>query len=55
LRIPENISKIDRILKIYKDLGKETPEILFTILSEQKERLQVLRDKKGDYITPESF
>jgi phosphoenolpyruvate carboxykinase (GTP) len=55
LRIPENISKIDRILKIYKNLGEETPEILFTMLSKQKEKLQVLRDKKGDYITPRSF
>ncbi len=55
LRIPENISKIDRILKIYKGLGEETPEILFTILSKQKEKLKVLRDKKGDYITPKSF
>ena len=55
LRIPENISKIDRILKIYKNLGEETPEILFTMLSKQKEKLQALRDKKGDYITPRSF
>lgn len=52
LRIPENLSKIDRIIKIYTDIGKSVPEVLFKILDEQKSRLSKLASEKGDYISP---
>ena len=55
LRVPENLSKIDRIIKIYNDLGSGVPDILFEILKEQKTRLENLKDKKGEYISPFSF
>ncbi len=55
LRIPENISKIDRILKIYTGLGSGVPDILFRILKEQKIRLEILKNKKGEYLSPLSF
>ncbi len=52
LRIPENLAKIDRIIKIYKDIGKGVPEALFKVLEEQKARLTELAGRKGDYISP---
>jgi phosphoenolpyruvate carboxykinase (GTP) len=55
LRVPENISKIDRIIKIYNELDSEVPDILFKILEEQKSRLESLKNKKGEYISPLAF
>jgi len=55
LRVPENISKIDRIIEIYKGLGPAVPDILFEILKEQRSRLEQLTDKKGKYISPLEF
>ena len=55
LRVPENISKIDRIIKIYADLGSGVPDILFKILKEQKIRLESLKNRKGEYISPLVF
>jgi phosphoenolpyruvate carboxykinase (GTP) len=54
-RVPENLSKLERILKIYTELGSDVPDLLFKILEEQKKRLKDLRDKKGEYISPFSF
>lgn len=55
LRVPENISKIDRITKIYKEVGPGVPDILFQILGDQKSRLEKLKQEKGDYISPLEF
>jgi phosphoenolpyruvate carboxykinase (GTP) len=55
LRIPENISKINRILEIYNGLGSGVPDILFRILKEQRTRLEILKNKKGEYISPLAF
>lgn len=55
LRIPENLAKLDRVIKIYKERVHDTPKILFKILEEQRERLQNARTKFGDYIPPDKF
>ena len=55
LRVPENLSKIDRILKIYRDLGSDIPDLIYKVLGEQKKRLEDLKMEKGDYISPFSF
>jgi len=55
LRIPENLSKIERITKLYRNEIPDAPEILFDILREQKERLQAARKKYGDYVSPEKW
>jgi len=55
LRVPENISKIDRITKIYKEVGPGVPDILFQILGDQKSRLEKLKQEKGDHISPLEF
>jgi len=55
LRVTENISKTERILKVYSELGPDVPDILFSILEEHKKRLEDLKREKGDYISPLSF
>jgi len=55
IRVPENLAKIDRIVKIYTERVLDTPEIVFKILAEQKERLEQARLEYGDYITPDKF
>ncbi len=55
LKIPENLSKIERVIKLYKNEVPDTPEILFKVLQEQKEKLQAARAKYGDYVSPEKW
>ncbi len=51
IRIPENLAKIDRIKKIYREIA-DTPEIVFEALNIQRERLAKLKGEKGDYVSP---
>lgn len=53
LRIPENIRKIERIIEIYQTKVSDTPGILFAILEEQRQRLEEVRAKCGDYVSPD--
>jgi phosphoenolpyruvate carboxykinase (GTP) len=55
LRIPENLAKIERIIKIYKTKVSNCPEVLFLLLGEQRQRLEQARNKYGDYIAPQEF
>ncbi len=55
VRIPENLLKIERIFRIYKDLNEEIPSEFFKIMDEQKSRLQKLQSEKGDYVSPFDF
>lgn len=55
LRIPENLSKIKRITEIYKTKIADTPEILFKVLDEQKQRLEEAKNKYGEYVSPFKF
>ncbi|MBN1384671.1 MAG: phosphoenolpyruvate carboxykinase (GTP) [Elusimicrobia bacterium] len=52
LRVQENIKKIDRITEIYKTKVLDTPDILFKVLADQKQRLEEAAKKSGDYIPP---
>ncbi len=52
LRIPQNLAKIERIVNIYKTKVPDTPEILFETLHQQKKRLEELKAKQGDYVSP---
>lgn len=54
-RIPENLSKIDRLMKIYKERVLDTPDILFEVLKEQKKRLEEAQKNHGDYIKPSDY
>ncbi|MBN1798272.1 MAG: phosphoenolpyruvate carboxykinase (GTP) [Spirochaetales bacterium] len=55
LRVPENIAKIDRVIEFHRTEVDRSPELLFEVLSAQKERLQKARSEYGDYISPFSF
>jgi phosphoenolpyruvate carboxykinase (GTP) len=51
IRVPEQLGKLDRIEAIYhKEWG--IPEIVFTMLENQRERLEKARSELGDYISP---
>ena len=54
LRTKENLSKIDRIINIYKKLSN-IPQILFEVLEAQKERILKAKEIFGDYISPFKF
>ena len=51
IRIPENLSKIERIRNIYSKI-ENTPKELFKILDEEEKRLKEVRERFGDYVSP---
>ena len=55
LRIPENLSKIERIVNIYKENVYNCPEILFKVLDEQVNRLKEWSRNYGNYIDPKKL
>ena len=52
IRIPENLAKLDRVEKIYRDKVPDTPQILYDTFAEVRKRLGTAQDKHGDYISP---
>jgi phosphoenolpyruvate carboxykinase (GTP) len=55
IRIPENLSKIERVQQFYQGNVTDTPLELFGILYMQRQRLLEAQAKYGDYISPECF
>ncbi|NQT19345.1 MAG: phosphoenolpyruvate carboxykinase (GTP) [Planctomycetes bacterium] len=55
LRIPESVSKIDRIEEIYRTEVADPPQVLFDLLAEQRERLEEAEKKHGPYVSPFDF
>lgn len=55
VRILENLAKIERVEKFYRDNVTDAPELLFEILNQQRERLLKARKQFGDYMLPESL
>ena len=55
LRVPENLSKIERIMRIYETEVLNAPKILFEVLRKQKRRLQEAAKKYGSYVSPFKF
>jgi len=53
IRIPNLLDKIFRLKGIYKVRVRDTPEMVFKILEEQKLRLEVARAEYGDHVTPD--
>ena len=51
LRIPENLAKIERIEKIYREVA-DAPQVVFDALAAQRQRLRELQKAKGDYVAP---
>ncbi|AIF68938.1 phosphoenolpyruvate carboxykinase [Palaeococcus pacificus DY20341] len=54
IRVPELLAKIERIEKIYREVGN-IPQELFDILEEERQRLLKAKEKYGDYISPFDF
>jgi len=52
IRIPENLAKLGRVEKIYKEKVSDTPQILFDTFAAARERFKEAADKHGDYISP---
>jgi len=55
IRVPENLAKIERVLRFYQEKVADTPTELFHILDQQRERLLRFRENFGDYVSPWSF
>ena len=51
VRVPENLAKLDRVEKFHRE-EVVAPEIVFEVLSQQRERLLKARKQFGDYISP---
>ena len=52
IRIPENLDKLDRVERIYRDDVEDTPQAVFDAIAAQRDRLQKLQQAKGDYVSP---
>ena len=52
IRIPENLTKLDRIENIYKTRVADAPEIVFEVLGKHRNRLEELRQAKEEYVSP---
>lgn len=52
VRVPENLAKLERVEKFYRTKVPDTPQTLFIVLEEQRERLIQAREEFGDYISP---
>ena len=54
-RVPESLAKIDRLVEIYRVRVTDTPQEVFRIFEEERQRLQDARVQFGDYISPDVF
>ncbi|MHC4636424.1 MAG: phosphoenolpyruvate carboxykinase (GTP) [Planctomycetota bacterium] len=52
VRIPENLSKLDRVEKIYRDKVADTPQVLYDTFDKVRSRLKAAQEKFGDNISP---
>jgi len=55
IRIPENLEKIERILKIYKVVAPNIPKVVHATFQQQRARLEKAQETYGEYISPDSF
>ena len=51
-RVPENLTKLDRIEKIYREKVSDTPKMVFDTFGLARKRIELAGDKFGDYISP---
>jgi len=52
IRIPENLAKIDRVEKFHRENVANSPPVIFEVLGQQRRRLEQLKLKKGEYVSP---
>jgi phosphoenolpyruvate carboxykinase (GTP) len=52
VRVPENLAKIGRVEKYHKENVPTNPQIVYETLEDTRKRLNDIRDKYGDYVSP---
>ncbi|MHC4060659.1 MAG: phosphoenolpyruvate carboxykinase (GTP) [Planctomycetota bacterium] len=52
IRIPENLAKLDRVERIYREKVADTPQILYDTFAAARDRLKAAQQQHGDYISP---
>jgi len=52
IRIQENLAKLDRVEKVYREKVSDTPRILYDTFDTVRQRLRAAADKHGDCICP---
>jgi phosphoenolpyruvate carboxykinase (GTP) len=52
IRVPENLAKLVRVEKIYREKVADTPQILYDIFDDVRKRLKDAQTKHGLYISP---
>ncbi len=52
IRVPENLAKLDRVGAIYHDKVSDTPRIVFDTFGKVRKRLEAVKEKHGEYISP---
>ncbi len=52
VRTPQQLAKLDRIEKIYKEQVPDTPQIVFDVFNKHRGRLKKVQEKHGDYVSP---
>jgi phosphoenolpyruvate carboxykinase (GTP) len=55
VRVPHHLAKIERLVEIYRTRVTDTPQKLFNVLEEQRERLQAAQAQFGDEIAPDQL
>jgi phosphoenolpyruvate carboxykinase (GTP) len=55
LRVRGNIDKIERVKKFFETNVPDTPQIVFEVLEEQRQRLLEARERYGDFISPHKW
>jgi len=55
IRVRENLAKIRRVEKFFKENVPDAPPELYEVLEQQRERLTEIRKKLGDYVSPENL
>ena len=55
IRVPHHLAKIERLMEIYRTRVTDTPQQLFDVLEEQRERLQAAQAQCGDEIAPDKL
>jgi phosphoenolpyruvate carboxykinase (GTP) len=55
LRVKENLDKMDRVEKFYREQVPDAPPEVYRVIAEQRERLEKARAKHGDYVPPAAW
>ncbi|MFZ2070887.1 MAG: phosphoenolpyruvate carboxykinase (GTP) [Halobacteriota archaeon] len=53
VRVAANLAKLERVEAFYRTKVKDTPELVFTVFEEQRQRLIKAKVEYGDYIAPD--